>query len=136
MDTIKPEIPNDLGTIRIADEVISTVAGLAAVEVEGVAAMSGGWGTDLAERLGRKNLGKGIKVESTGDQTTIDIFLIIEYGYAIPRVSEAVQKAVKVAVESMTGLVVTAVNVHVVSVQTKKPALSEEAQEGTEVKVD
>ncbi|MEQ8236820.1 MAG: Asp23/Gls24 family envelope stress response protein, partial [Syntrophomonadaceae bacterium] len=72
MDTIKPEIPNDLGTIRIADEVISTVAGLAAVEVEGVAAMSGGWGTDLAERLGRKNLGKGIKVESTGDQTTID----------------------------------------------------------------
>lgn len=134
MDNINPEVTKDLGTIRIADEVISTVAGLAAVEVEGVAAMSGGWGTDLVERLGRKNLGKGIKVESTGDQTTIDIFLTIEYGYPIPKVSENVQKAVKLAVESMTGLAVTAVNVHCVSVQTKKPAPEE--VEATEVKVD
>lgn len=135
MDSIKPEIPNDLGVIRIADEVISTVAGLAAVEVEGVASMSGGWGTDLVERLGKKNMGKGIKVESAGDQTTIDIFLVIEFGYAIPRVCENVQKAVKQAVESMTGLSVTAVNTHVVSVQTKKAA-SEEQEGTTEIKVD
>jgi uncharacterized alkaline shock family protein YloU len=135
MDSIKPEIPNDLGVIRIADEVISTVAGLAAVEVEGVASMSGGWGTDLVERLGKKNMGKGIKVESAGDQTTIDIFLVIEFGYAIPRVCENVQKAVKQAVESMTGLNVTAVNTHVVSVQTKKAA-SEEQEGTTEIKVD
>ncbi|MDD4776206.1 MAG: Asp23/Gls24 family envelope stress response protein [Syntrophomonas sp.] len=125
MDNIKPEIPNDLGVIRIADEVVSTVAGLAAVEVEGVANMSGGWGTDLVEKLGRKNLGKGIKVESSGDQTSIDIFLIIEFGYAIPKVAESVQREVKQAVETMTGLTVTAVNVHVVSVMTKKSAAEE-----------
>ncbi len=122
MDNIKPEIPNDLGVIRIADEVVSTVAGLAAVEVEGVASMSGGWGTDLVEKLGRKNLGKGIKVESSGDQTSIDIFIVIEYGYSIPKVAENVQREVKQAVETMTGLTVTAVNVHVVSVMTKKAA--------------
>lgn len=120
MDNIKPEIPNDLGVIRIADEVVSTVAGLAAIEVEGVANMSGGWGTDLVERLGRKNLGKGIKVESSGDQTSIDIFIVIEFGYPIPKVAENVQREVKQAVETMTGLTVTAVNVHVVSVATKR----------------
>lgn len=125
MDNIKPEIPNDLGVIRIADEVVSTVAGLAAVEVEGVASMSGGWGTDLVEKLGRKNLGKGIKVESSGDQTSIDIFIVIEYGYSIPKVAENVQREVKQAVETMTGLTVTAVNVHVVSVMTKKAAAEE-----------
>jgi uncharacterized alkaline shock family protein YloU len=135
MDNTKPEIPNDLGVIRIADEVISTVAGLAAVEVEGVAAMSGGWGTDLVEKLGKKNLGKGIKVEATGEQTTIDIYILIEFGYAIPKVCENVQKAVKAAVEGMTGLIVTAVNVHVVSVQTKKAA-QEEAEGTIEPKVD
>ena len=120
MDNIKPEIPNDLGVIRIADVVGSTVAWRAAIEVEGVANMSGGWCTDLVERLGRKNLSKGIKVESTGDQTSIDIFIFIEFGYAIPKVAESVQREVKQAVETMTGLTVTAVNVHVVSVATKK----------------
>jgi len=128
MENNKPEIPNDLGVIRIADEVVSTVAGLAAVEVEGVATMSGGWGTDLVEKLGKRNLGKGIKVDATGEQTIIDIFIVIEFGYAIPKVAENVQKEVKIAVETMTGLTVAAVNVHVVSVMTKKAAA--EANEG------
>lgn len=125
MENNKPEIPNDLGVIRIADEVVSTVAGLAAVEVEGVASMSGGWGTDLVEKLGKRNMGKGIKVDATGEKTIIDIFIVIEFGYAIPKVAENVQKEVKVAVESMTGLTVSAVNVHVVSVMTKKAAAEE-----------
>jgi len=128
MENNKPEIPNDLGVIRIADEVVSTVAGLAAVEVEGVATMSGGWGTDLVEKLGKRNLGKGIKVDATGEQTIIDIFIVIEFGYAIPKVAENVQREVKLAVETMTGLTVAAVNVHVVSVMTKKAAA--EANEG------
>ncbi|MDD3364469.1 MAG: Asp23/Gls24 family envelope stress response protein [Syntrophomonas sp.] len=122
MENRKPEIPNDLGVIRIADEVVSTVAGLAAIEVEGVATMSGGWGIDLVEKLGKKNLGKGIKVDANGEQTSIDIFIVIEFGYAIPKVAENVQKEVKLAVETMTGLTVSAVNVHVVSVMTKKAA--------------
>lgn len=127
METKKPEIPNDFGVIRIADEVVSTVAGLAAIEVEGVSSMSGGWGTDLVEKLGKKNFGKGIKVEVADDETAIDIYLTVQFGYAIPEVAENVQKEVKTAVEGMTGLRVTAVNVHVVSVSMKR-SNDEEAQ--------
>ena len=122
MEMQKPEIMTEMGAIRIADEVVATVAGLAAVEVEGVANMSGGWGTDLVERLGRKNFGKGIKVEIANDEAGIDIYLVIQYGYPIPEVGGTVQKEVKVAVETMTGLKVTAVNVHVVAIQMKKGA--------------
>lgn len=121
----RPEIANDMGVVRIADEVVSTVAGLATIEVEGVASMSGGWGTDLVEKLGKKNFGKGIRVEINDQETTIDIFLSIMYGYTIPQVAENVQKEVKSAVEMMTGLHVAAVNVHVVSVTMAKPAVEE-----------
>ncbi|HWQ74011.1 MAG TPA: Asp23/Gls24 family envelope stress response protein [Syntrophomonas sp.] len=121
----RPEIANDMGVVRIADEVVSTVAGLAAIEVEGVAAMSGGWGTDLVEKLGKKNFGKGIRVEIDDQVTTIDIFLSILYGYTIPQVAETVQKEVKAAVEMMTGLHVEAVNVHIVSVTMAKSAVEE-----------
>ena len=129
MDTQKPEITNEIGSIRIADEVVATVAGLAAVEVEGIYSMSGGWGTDLVEKLGRKNFGKGIKVEVADNDTKIDIYLIIEYGYKIPAVAETVQKEVKMAVESMTGLKVSAVNVNILGVSTKK---AEAAYDGTD----
>ena len=122
MEMKRPEIPNDMGVIRIADEVVSTVAGLAAIEVEGVASMSGGWGTDLVEKLGKKNFGKGIRVEINDQETSIDIFISIMYGYPIPQVAENVQKEVRIAVETMTGLTVTAVNVHIVSVTLKKTA--------------
>jgi uncharacterized alkaline shock family protein YloU len=71
VDAQKPEINTEMGTIRIADEVVSTVAGIAAAEVEGVASLSGGWGTDLVEKLGRKNLGKGIKVEVLDGSTSL-----------------------------------------------------------------
>ena len=120
MEANKSEINSELGTIKIADEVVATVAGLAATEVEGVASMSGGWGTDLVEKLGRKNFGKGIRVEVTGEETKIEIFLVIDYGYQIPKVAEEVQNEVKQAVETMTGLKVTSVNVHIVSVILKK----------------
>ena len=122
MDNAKPEINNEFGAIRIADEVVATVAGLAAADVEGVSSMSGGWGTDLVEKLGRKSYGKGIKVEVIEEQTKIEIFIVVEFGYQIPDVAENVQKEVKMAVETMTGLSVTAVNVHIVGVSMKKLA--------------
>lgn len=125
MEANKPGINTDMGTITIADEVVSTVAGLAAIDVEGVASMSGGWGTDLVEKLGRKNFAKGIRVELTNDDTKIDIYLIVEFGYSIPEVADNVQKEVKMAVETMTGLNVIEVNVHVVSVQLKRSGVSE-----------
>lgn len=113
MDAQKPEINTEMGTIRIADEVVSTVAGIAAAEVEGVASLSGGWGTDLVEKLGRKNLGKGIKVEVLDGSTSIDISIVVKYGHPIPDVAETVQQEVKQSVETMTGLNVKAVNVNV-----------------------
>jgi len=125
MEANKPGINTDMGTITIADEVVSTVAGLAAIDVEGVASMSGGWGTDLVEKLGRKNFAKGIRVELTNDDSKIDIYLIVEFGYSIPEVADNVQKEVKLAVETMTGLNVIEVNVHVVSVQLKRSGVSE-----------
>ena len=129
MEMKRPEIPNDMGEVRIADEVVSTVAGLAAIEVEGVASMSGGWGTDLVEKLGKKNFGKGIRVEINDQETSIDIFISIMYGYPIPQVAEDVQKEVRTAVETMTGLTVKAVNVHIVSVTLKKAADDEPVNE-------
>lgn len=129
MEMKRPEIANDMGVVRIADEVVSTVAGLAAIEVEGVASMSGGWGTDLVEKLGKKNFGKGIRVEINDQETSIDIFLSIMYGYPIPQVAENVQKEVRSAVEMMTGLNVKAVNVHIVSVSMNKAAAEETASD-------
>ncbi|MGI5921982.1 MAG: Asp23/Gls24 family envelope stress response protein [Syntrophomonadaceae bacterium] len=120
MEAPKSEIIGELGAIRIADEVVSTVAGLAAVEVEGVSALSGGWGTDFVEKLGKKNFGKGIKVEAKEDEININIYIVVDFGFPIPQVAEKVQKEVKSAVETMTGLNVTIVNVHIVGVAMKK----------------
>ncbi len=130
MENNKPKIDNELGAIRIADEVVATIAGLAAAEVEGVI-MSGGWGNELVEKLGRKTYGKGVKVEVGNDTASIDVFAVLEYGYPIPEVGANIQSEVKMAVESMTGLKVTAVNVHILSVSMKKekPAAEEKPVE-------
>lgn len=125
----KAETGTELGSIRIADEVVSIIAGLAAIEVEGVAAMSGGWGTGIAEILGRKNLGKGVKVEVGEKEAAIDIFLVVEFGFPIPSVAQKVQEQVKSAVENMTGLRVTGVNVHVVGVLMKRDEAREDTSE-------
>jgi uncharacterized alkaline shock family protein YloU len=129
METPRSEINNQLGSIRIADEVVSTVAGLAAIEVEGVTSLSGGWGTDFVEKLGKKNFGKGIKVETTNDQTNINIYITIKFGYPIPKVAEDVQREVKMAVETMTGLTVASVNVHIVGVALKKGSGEEDVND-------
>ncbi len=103
----------DLGAIKIANEVVSIIAGLAATEVEGVAGMSGGIVGGIAELLGRKNLTKGVKVEVGEKESAVDLFVVIEYGTSIPEVAWKVQDNVKQAIESMTGLKVVETNVHV-----------------------
>ena len=117
---------NDMGAIRIADEVVSTIAGLAAVDVEGVAAMSGSLTAGLTEILGRKNLSKGVKVEVGETEAAIEAFIVVEFGFPIPVVARGVQNQIKTAVESMTGLTVTGVNVHIVGVSMKKDKIEEE----------
>ncbi|MDI3279773.1 MAG: Asp23/Gls24 family envelope stress response protein [Bacillota bacterium] len=103
----------DYGSIRIANEVVGIIAGLAATEVEGIAGMSGGLAGGLAEMLGRKNLAKGVKVEVGEKEAAIDLFVIVDYGVVIPEVAWRAQENVKRAIEAMTGLRVVEVNVHV-----------------------
>ena len=107
------DIPEEVGSVKIADEVISIVAGLAATEVAGVAGMSGGLAGGIAELLGKKNFSKGVKVIVTGKTVTVEIYVIIEYGICIPEVAIEIQEKVKEAVESMTGFEVAAVDIHV-----------------------
>lgn len=104
---------NDVGSIRIADEVVGIVAGLAATEVDGVAGMSAGLVGGIAEMLGKKNLSKGVKVEVGEREAAVDLYIIVEYGVRIPDVALRVQENVKRAIESMTGLEVVEVNIHV-----------------------
>lgn len=101
------------GSIRIADEVVSIIAGLAATEVDGIAAMSGGLVGGIAEILGKKNFAKGVKVEVGEREAAVDLYIIVEYGVRIPDVALTVQERVKQAIETMTGLDVVEVNVHV-----------------------
>ncbi|HHV93341.1 MAG TPA: Asp23/Gls24 family envelope stress response protein [Firmicutes bacterium] len=103
----------ELGELRIANEVVGVIAGLAATEVEGVAGMSGGLAGGIAEMLGRRNLAKGVKVEVGEEQAAIDLFVVVEYGVRIPDVAWKIQENVKRAIEGMTGLEVVEVNVHV-----------------------
>ena len=102
-----------LGSIRIADEVVSVIAGLAAMDVDGVAGMSGGLIGGIAEMLGRKNFSKGVKVEVGEKETAVDITLVVTYGVDIRQVVTEVQKNVRRAIESMTGLKVIETNVQV-----------------------
>ena len=106
--------------IKIADDVVAVIAGVAVSEVPGVAQMSGGFAGGISEVLsGKKNLSKGIKVESGEKETKIDVNIIVEYGSRIPDVAFEIQNKVKKAVESMTGLKVVEVNVHVQGVSTE-----------------
>lgn len=124
----KKGINNALGTIRIADEVVSIIAGLAATEVEGVAGMSGGIAGGIAEILGRKNFSKGVKVEVGEKESAIDLYIIVKYGVRIPDIALNVQEAVKAAIENMTGLSTVEVNVHVQGVGFPEDVKTEEVR--------
>ena len=124
----KKGINNALCTIRIADEVVSIIAGLAATEVEGVAGMSGGIAGGIAEILGRKNFSKGVKVEVGEKEAAIDLYIIVKYGVRIPDIALNVQEAVKAAIENMTGLSTVEVNVHVQGVGFPEDVQTEEVR--------
>ena len=107
---------DQMGVIRVADDVVSIIAGLAATEVEGVASMAGNITNEIVAKTGIKNLAKGIRVEVLDGIVTVDVNLNIRYGYAIPEVSVNVQERVRTAIETMTGLEVGTINVRIASV--------------------
>lgn len=118
--------------IKIANDVVAVIAGVAVSEVPGVASMSGGFAGGISEVLsGKKNLSKGIKVETDEKEVKIDVNIIVEYGSRIPDVAFEIQNRVKKSVENMTGLKVSEVNVHVQGVKTEREENNSEENEVT-----
>ena len=132
------ELENEIKTenegIKISDDVVAVIAGVAVSEVQGVADMAGGFAGGISEVFsGKKNMAKGIKVDVTENTAKIDVNIIVEYGSRIPDVAFEIQNRVKKAVESMTGLNVLEVNVHVQGVNTEiKETKQEEKETPTE----
>lgn len=114
--------------VKIADEVVGVIAGIAAAEVEGVFSMSGGVVSGIGEMLGKRNFSKGVRVEVGERQAALDLFVVMEYGVRIPDVARQVQENVKRTVETMTGLEVVEVNVHVAGVSFHSDTKDEETR--------
>lgn len=110
----------NIGVVQIADDVVVMIAGLAAREVEGVSAMVGNVTGELMSRVGVKNLAKGVKADILGKDVTVNLSVNVEYGYNIPAVSQKIQAKVKSAIENMTGLNVTDVNIRIAGVNMQK----------------
>lgn len=115
--------------IKIADDVVATIAGKAAMEVAGVYSMSGGFAGGISEVFGKKNYTKGIKVDNSEKCLKIDVNVIVEYGARIPDVAYEIQNRVKKAIENMTGLIIEEVNVHVQGVNTEMQNKEEKVEE-------
>jgi Uncharacterized protein conserved in bacteria len=119
-NTYKIHENGKVGEVQIADEVVATIAGLAATEVKGVSATSGNVTNEIAEKLGKKNLSRGVKVVVNPDAVSVDMALTLDYGYGIPETAKLVQEKVKLAIENMTGLQVKEVNVRIAGVNIVK----------------
>lgn len=111
---------SNTGNISYAEDVIATIAGVAALEIPGIVGMSGGIKDGITELLGKKNLAKGIKVEVGKEETAIDLNVVVEYGIELHNAACKVQENVKKAVETMTGLHVVEVNVNIQGVSVAK----------------
>lgn len=118
--TIKTE--ENLGEVKIADEVVAVIAGLAAMEVDGVASTVGNATKELVNKLGKKSFSKGVKVDVLEGIVTVSLSMNMKFGYSIKEVTEKVQEKVKSAIENMTGLEVADVNIRVVGVDVPEEA--------------
>ena len=111
-----PKEQAQIGEVRIADEVVASIAALAALEVDGVASMAGNATDELLSRVGVKGANKGAKVEVEARVVSVEMAVNLKYGYNIPAVSGKIQEKVKSAIETMTGLTVSDVNIRIVGV--------------------
>ena len=118
--TIKGD--ENLGEVKIADEVVAIIAGLAAMEVDGVSSMAGNATRELIGQLGMKSLSKGVKVDVLDGIVTVSLALNLKYGYSIKEITTKVQEKVKAAIENMTGLDVADVNIRIAGVDVPEEA--------------
>ena len=115
-NTYKIEYDGNLGEVQIADEVVAVIAGIAAMEVDGVSSMAGTTTREIIRRLGMKTLSKGVKVDVLEGIVTVSLALNLKYGTNIRTTTMKVQEKVKSAIENMTGLTVADVNIRVAGV--------------------
>ena len=108
-----------VGVVQISDDVIAVIAGLAATEVKGVSSMAGNITNDLLRKVGGKSLSKGVKVDVLDGQVTVELAVVMGYGYNIPTTCGKIQEKVKSTVENMTGLTVSNVNIRIAGVDMK-----------------
>lgn len=127
VEVVKNE--TEVNGIKISEEVVAIIAGMAASEVKGVSSMNGGFVGGISEILGKKNFAKGVKVQVGEKEATIDLYITVEYGCRIPDIAWEIQNKVKTAVENMTGLKVVEVNIHVQGVNLPKDSKKEEKKE-------
>ncbi len=120
------ELKNELGSVEIAPEVIEVIAGIAANEIEGIAQMKGNFAAGVVERLGRKNHGKGVRVEITEEGIRIDVYCVIKFGTSIPTVATKAQQNIRQTLLNMTALQVAEVNVHIVGIQFENSKVEQE----------
>ena len=116
-NTYKIEYNGNLGEVQIADEVVAIIAGIAAMEVDGVSSMAGNATRELISKLGMKTLSKGVKVDVLEGIVTVTLALNLKFGSNIKETTMAVQEKVKAAIENMTGLTVADVNIRVAGVE-------------------
>jgi len=128
VETVEAEV-NDTGKVSISSDVVAVIASMAASGIEGVTSMISTISSGFAELLGKKNVAKGVKVEIRESDVQIDLYINVEYGAKIPDVAWNVQSKVKSEVESMTGLNVTDVNIHIEGVSMPKEVKPVEVEE-------
>ncbi len=121
------EVTEDgVGNIKIAVDVVATIAGIATSNIEGVASMYSSIAGGIAEMLGaKKSPGKGVKVEMKEDSVVVDIYIVVDYGVKIPELAWEIQESVKNSIETMTGLEVEKVNIHIEGVSFEKEKAKE-----------
>ncbi len=125
-DVTDSETEESAGNIKISVDVVSTIAGIAAAEIDGVAGMYGTFAGGIAEMLGaKKNPSKGVKVDMTDKTASIDLYIVVDYGVRIPELAWEIQESVKSNVETMTGLEVLKVNIHIEGVSFEKEQAGE-----------
>ncbi len=113
---VMPKQADRLGEVRIADDVVAMIAGLAALEVDGVASMAGNTANEFLSKVGVKGMHKGARVEVVDRTVSVEMAVNLKYGYHIPAVSGQIQEKVKGAIETMTGLTVADINIRIAGV--------------------
>ncbi|SER15978.1 Uncharacterized conserved protein YloU, alkaline shock protein (Asp23) family [Gracilibacillus ureilyticus] len=108
--------PSQLGKVEIAPDVLEVIAGIATTEVNGVSSMRGNFASGVAEKLGKKTHGKGVKVDLTENGVLIDVYTVVDYGFSIPKVAESIQTNVRQTIENMTAITIKEINIHIVGV--------------------